>query len=255
MKRSRDKWLASRVGKDTLRVTKSHRADVYRPRERPEREEGLCNRVDKVYRRRETYKREERSSSTPTEEPEEGEIIESGSSSIKSRSTSVEELWEKEVRDRRSSSSSLSATRPHLVAGQFSNTPWVEEMTTHMWSTYRRITVDDMDMIKAGQYIYYLQSFTVAPECHTESGRVPEFGTARTQQKGRFALVLGKSAQHIKVVPCYTFHGRGFEDAKPRRAWHEYISLEGTVIPCPLSLLSWLRHLCAKSTGRMLPFH
>lgn len=46
----------------------------------------------------------------------------------------------------------------------------------------------------------------------------------KVKVKGRFAVLLRKYGQHLKVAPIYTFNGLGLS-AKPRGVWREYVQL------------------------------
>ena len=156
---------------------------------------------------------------------------------IRKRASSLQDPLPSRVRDRLDprvfdAAVSYDRSRNHAnhiskdIAYQFDmRVPHILDIMRSMLDKYDTITVYSSNLLDEGMIIYYPEPFVVAPTASVpNSFWIGQDFDMRVKVKGRFAVLLRKYGQHLKVAPIYTFNGLGLS-AKPRGVWREYVQL------------------------------
>ncbi|KAF2242307.1 hypothetical protein BU26DRAFT_570989 [Trematosphaeria pertusa] len=114
-------------------------------------------------------------------------------------------------------------------ARQFDMTqPYVLDMLRYMYERFNAVSFYSIGMIEPGMIVYYLEPYTLGLDQNNQGcGTATVGGTrfeARVHLKGRFAIVVEKYAQHLKVAEILTFGHKGLQ-SKPPKVWPEYVGL------------------------------
>jgi hypothetical protein len=108
----------------------------------------------------------------------------------------------------------------------------VRNMLRFMYVTYNTVAVYSLNLLRAGDIIYYLEAFPIGLHQRVEGKNAAYVGgrdcNAAVKLKGRFAIVLDVFGQHVKVAELATFNNKGLAVAKSQKYWHEYAGIRSS---------------------------